>query len=53
MLTDNIITVANLFEMVKMINEKIGYDYQAPLDEDTRNEITSSAIKSVLLDGVA
>lgn len=45
---DNIITLANVFEFVSKVKEKVGYEYQAPLDADTQNEITSHAIKEVI-----
>lgn len=46
---NNIITVSNIFETVAKIKEKVGYEYQAPLDEATQNEVTSKAIKETLL----
>lgn len=46
---DNIITVSNLFEVVAKVKEKIGYEFQAPLDADTQNEITSKTIKAKIL----
>ena len=46
---DNIVTVSNLFETVATIQEKIGYEFQAPLDEATQNEVTSRAIKTIVL----
>lgn len=46
---DNIIVVSNLFEFVAKVKEKIGYEFQAPLDADTQNEITSRAIKDLVL----
>lgn len=48
---DNIVTVSNLFETVATIQEKVGYEFQAPLDEATQNEITSRAIKAIVLEG--
>lgn len=45
---DNIVTLANVFEFVSKVKEKIGYEYQAPLDADTQDEITSRAIKEVI-----
>lgn len=49
---DNIIVVSNIFELVSKTKEKIGYEYQAPLDADTQNEITSRAIKEVITGAV-
>lgn len=46
---DNIIAVSNAFEFVAAVKEKVGYEFQAPLDSDTQNEITSRAIKEVIL----
>lgn len=46
---DNIITVSNLFEVVAKVKEKVGYEFQAPLDEATQNEVTSRAIKDIVL----
>lgn len=48
---DNIITVSNLFEVVAKVKEKVGYEFQAPLDEATQNEVTSRAIKAKILEG--
>lgn len=45
---DNIITVSNVMEFVSKVKEKIGYEFQAPLDADTQNEITSRAVKEVI-----
>lgn len=45
---DNIVTLANVFEFVSKVKEKIGYEYQAPFDADTQDEITSRAIKEVI-----
>lgn len=42
---DNIITVSNLFEIVEMTKKKVGYEYQAPVDEATQLEITSKTIR--------
>lgn len=42
---DNIITLANVFEAVNTIQAKVGYEFQAPLDEATQNEVTSAVIK--------
>lgn len=46
---DNIITVANLFEVVSAVKQKVGYEFQAPLDEATENELISRAIKEKIL----
>jgi hypothetical protein len=46
---DNIITVANIFEFVAAVKRKVGNEYQAPLDADTQNEVTSRAIKDIVL----
>lgn len=48
---DNIITVANLFEVVATVQEKVGYEFQAPLDEATQNEVTSRAIQDAIFGG--
>lgn len=48
-LVDNIVTVSNVFEFVAAVKEKVGYEFQAPLDADTQNEVTSRAIKEVIL----
>lgn len=46
---DNIITVSNLFEVVSKVKEKVGYEYQAPLEADEQNEVTSRTIKEKIL----
>lgn len=46
---DNIITVCNLFEVVAKVKQKVGYEFQAPLDEATQNEVTSRTIKDKIL----
>lgn len=46
---DNIVTVSNLFATVAAVQEKVGYEFQAPLDEATQNEVTSRAIKEIVL----
>lgn len=48
-LTDNIITIANVFEFVSAVKEKVGYEFQAPLEADVQNEVTSRAIKEAIL----
>lgn len=45
---DNIITLSNVFEFVAKVKEKVGSEFQAPLDADTQNEVTSRAIKEVV-----
>lgn len=45
---DNIITISNVMEFTSKVKEKIGYEFQAPLDADTQNEITSRAVKEVI-----
>jgi hypothetical protein len=45
---DNIITVSNVMAFTAKVKEKIGYEFQAPLDADTQNEITSRAVKEVI-----
>ncbi|UQT02688.1 hypothetical protein YUBABA_01430 [Serratia phage vB_SmaM-Yubaba] len=47
---DNIITVSNLFEVVSKVKEKVGYEFQAPLEADEQNEVTSRAIKQKILE---
>jgi hypothetical protein len=46
---DNIITTCNLFEVVDNVLTKIGFEYQAPLSDDDKNEVISSEIKKALL----
>lgn len=46
---DNIITVANAFEFVAAVVEKVGSEFQAPLDADTQAEITSRALKELVV----
>lgn len=45
---DNIITVSNIFAFVEKVKEKVGYEFQAPLDADTQNEVTSRAVKEII-----
>ena len=49
---DNIITVSNIFEFVGKVKEKVGYEFQAPLDADTQNEVTSRAAKEIITGAV-
>lgn len=46
---DNIITVSNIFQFVAAVKQKVGYEFQAPLDADTQAEVTSRAIKDIVL----
>jgi hypothetical protein len=46
---DNIVSISNAFEFVAAVKEKVGYEFQAPLDADTQNEVTSRAIKELIL----
>lgn len=48
-LTDNIITVSNIFEFVAAVKDKVGYEFQAPLEADVQKEVTSRAIKEAIL----
>ena len=48
-LVDNIITLSNIFEFVEMVQEKIGVEFQAPLDESTRYEVTSKVINETII----
>lgn len=50
-LTDNITTISNVFEFVAAVKEKVGYEFQAPLEADVQNEVTSRAIKDIILGG--
>lgn len=47
-IVENIVTLSNVFEAVNEIQTKIGYEFQAPLDEATQNEVVSSVIKERL-----
>lgn len=42
---DNIITISNLFEIISATKQKVGYEFQAPLDEATENEVASKTIR--------
>lgn len=47
---ENIIVVSNLLEVTKAVIKKVGYEYQAPLDEPTLDEIVVSQVMCSIKD---
>lgn len=45
---ENIIVTSNLLEVTKAIIKNVGFEYQAPLDDATLDEIISSQVLSVV-----
>lgn len=41
---DNIVTYANILAMTKTIVKKVGFEFQAPLDDATIDEIVSAEV---------
>lgn len=46
----NVITVANMFEIVSGTMRKVGYEYVAPLSEAEEQEVISRQINKALLE---
>lgn len=42
----NIVTIANILEFSQAVVTRVGFDYQAPLDEATIGELISNVINN-------
>lgn len=45
---DNIVTYSNILAMTKAIVKKVGFEFQAPLDDATIDEIVSAEVMKVV-----